>query len=184
MTGKFITFQRCIVLHKPNSRGAWTFLMETTSSTGRKISLSFTLSLSSILSTSENILKFCDVQATKSHLLNWTQLRNCRCKCEDPIWCSQISNWIRLKTVSSSELENHKSIKWFVRLERSKLIPRWTIPGYLWTGPAGETLSRCFHKSTILGFLIQHKLTVIKKITYKHRCCRTYYSKRNRNITT
>ena len=125
-----------------------------------------TLSLSSILSTSENILKFCDVQATKSHLLNWTQLRNCRCKCEDPIWCSQISNWIRLKTASPSELENHMSIKWFVRPERSKLIPRWTIPGYLWTGPAGETLSRCFHKSTILGFLIQHKLTVIKKITY------------------
>ena len=156
------TFQRCIVLHKPNSRGAGTFLMETTSSTGWKISLSFTLTLSSILSTSENILKFCDVQATKSHLLNWTQLRNCRCKCEDPIWCSQISNWIRLKTELPSELENHMSIKWF---ERSKLIPRWTIPGYLWTGPAGETLSRCFHKSTILGFLIQHKLTVIKKIT-------------------
>ena len=50
------TFQRCIVLHKPNSRGAGTFLMETTSSTGWKIPLSFILSLSSILSTSENIL--------------------------------------------------------------------------------------------------------------------------------
>ena len=110
------TFQRCIVLHKPNSRGAGTFLMETTSSTGWKISLSFTLTLSSILSTSENILNFCDVQDTKSHLLNWTQLRNCRCKCEDPIWCSQISNWIRLKTELPSELENHMSIKWFVRL--------------------------------------------------------------------
>ena len=117
---------------------------------------------SSILPTSENILKFCDVQATKRNLLNWTQLHNCRCKCEDPIWCSQISNWIRLRTVSRSKSENPMSIKWFVRLERSKLIPRWTIPGYLWTGPAGETLSRCFHKST--RFLIQHKL--IKIITY------------------